>query len=117
MRQPRRSSPRRAAPRMPAPVPLPVTPLDLLAGLAPGVELTTDDTPPGVAGGAPRPRRTSLTVSEAGRMLRAGDGVIRRLIRTEMLRPVPDDAPRDPRHTDEPCRAGVLPRRRDKPGE
>jgi len=92
------------------PRPLPLDPIDLLAGLAPGLELQADDVPAAVDPDAPLPATT--TVAEAGRMIRAGDGTIRRLIRTRVLRPA--ERPAGQTDTD---RAGVLPRTPDKPGE
>ena len=94
--------------------PIPVEPVDLLAGLAPGVDLTADDVPSGLDPDGPSEAR--LTVAEAGRMLRAGDGTIRRLIRTAMLEPATDGG-RGRRPACEPDRAGVLRRSRTRPGE
>jgi len=96
--------------------PLPLTPIDLLAGLGPDVELLADDLPPGVASdtasGGPTPAMT--TVADAGKMLRAGDATIRRLVRTRgVLAGSRDPIPR----AAEPDRAGVVPRTPDKPGE
>jgi hypothetical protein len=97
--------------------PLPLSPIELLAGLGPDVELLADDLPPGIAGtspdGGPTPAMT--TVAEAGKLLRAGDATVRRLVRTRGVLagsrdPIPRAAERD--------RAGVLPRTTpDKPGE
>jgi hypothetical protein len=95
--------------------PLPLTPIDLLAGLGPDVELLADDLPPGIASdanGGASPAMT--TVSDAGKMLRAGDATIRRLVRTRgVLAGSADPIPR----AAEPDRAGVVPRTPDKPGE
>jgi len=104
--------------KSPAGPPIPLTPIDLLAGLGPDVELLADDLPPGIAsesptgGSAPTPAATS--VAEAGKMLRAGDATIRRLVRTRgVLAGSADPIPR----AAEPDRAGVVPRTPDKPGE
>jgi hypothetical protein len=88
-------------------------PVDLLAGLAPGVELTADDLPPGICidDPAPGPSAASITVAEAGRHVRAGEATVRRLIHTKVLRPG------TPARPHEPDRAGVPPRSPDKPGE
>ena len=94
------------------PGPFALEPVDLLAGLAPGLELQADDVPLAVDPDAPLPATT--TVAEAGRMIRAGDGTIRRLIRTRVLRPAERSSARAGAGTD---RAGVLPRTREKPGE
>jgi len=106
----RRRAGRRAGRARAAEPPLPLAPVDLLAGLAPGVELAADDVPAGIA-----PRRTarsaSTTVAEVGRLLRTGDGTIRRLIRTTVVRP------RERRRAAEIDRPGVLPRTRRRPGE
>ena len=113
--RPRRA--RRAAdPPVPLEPPIPLEPVDLLAGLAPGVELHADDLPPGIGAAAPsdQPMPARLTVAEAGKLIRAGDGTVRRLIRTEVLTPADPDGPRPLREVD---RAGVPPRSSDKPGE
>jgi hypothetical protein len=97
-------------------VPIPLEPVDLLAGLAPGVELQVDDLPPGMVEDDPEgSSSTHVTVSDAGRLVRAGEATIRRLIRTPVLRPAEPD-PRRPARTDVD-RAGVPPRTPDKPGE
>jgi hypothetical protein len=90
-----------------------VAPVDLLAGLAPGVELEADDLPPGIGDDeSTGSSRAVITVGEAGRQVRAGDGTIRRMIRGRDI--VPRDG--EPRAGDV-ARAGVLPRTPDKPGE
>ena len=96
------------------PVPLPVTPLDLLAGLGEGVELHADGSldAPDASDDAAAPATT--TVAETGKLLRSGDSTVRRLIRTSVLRPA---APSDEEPALEPERAGVLPRTRERPGE
>ena len=111
---------RTAAPRPRGPKagpPIPLEAVDLLAGLAPGIELQADDAPAGldreVRDGGP----ASLTVAEAGKLVRAGEGTIRRLIRVPELLPRAAGEESD----DEPDvgvdRAGVLPPTRHKPGE
>lgn len=102
--------------KTPAGPPIPLTPIDLLAGLGPDVELLADDLPPGIASesadGGATPAMT--TVGETGKMLRAGDATIRRLLRTRgVLAGSGDPIPR----AVEPDRAGVVPRTPDKPGE
>jgi hypothetical protein len=88
--------------------------VDLLAGLAPDIELTADDLPPGLEpGNVPNgPIPATTTVAETGRLLRSGDSTIRRLIRSAGVRPSDGAGERL-----EPDRAGVLPRTPDKPGE
>ena len=104
--------------RPPAAPPVPLAPVDLLAGLGPDVELHADDLPPGLEPGTvPNgPIPASMTVAEAGRLVRSGEGTIRRLIRSAAIRPDPAAADGDPPAL-EPDRAGVLPRTPDKPGE
>src|SRR5438552_2045984 len=67
--------------------PIPLDPVNLLAGLAPGVELVVDALPPGVAG-AEQTEPVTVTVDEIGRILRCGEPTVRRLIRTAVLRPI-----------------------------
>ena len=94
--------------------PIPLDPIDLLAGLAPGVELEADDLPPDVSpDGSTVPRPAVLTVAEAGKQLRHGDTTIRRLIRTPELQPAPSARGGEV----EVQRAGVVPRTRERPGE
>jgi hypothetical protein len=94
--------------------PIPLDPVELLAGLAPGVELCADDLPPGIdpeLADAATP--ATSTVAEAGRLIRAGDATVRRLIRAPLLTPAEPSA----RRPGEVDRAGVPPRTPDKPGE
>jgi len=94
--------------------PIPLDPVDLLAGLAPGVELQADELPPGIDPDGPNaPTEASVTVADAGRMIRAGEGVVRRLIRTPVLVAGETTTSR----ADDVDRAGVPPRTPDKPGE
>ena len=113
-----RQAPRRSEPPEP---PIPLTALDLLAGLAPGVELHTDDLPAGVdpEGELDAAQAATMTVADAGKMLRCGETAIRRLIRGAVLRPVPTvDGTRVRRSDVEAVqRAGVLPRSSRRPGE
>jgi len=67
--------------------PIPLEPVNLLAGLAPGLELTVDPLPRGVAG-AEETEPVTVTVDEIGRILRCGEATVRRLIRTAVLRPI-----------------------------
>jgi hypothetical protein len=98
------------------PTPLPLEPVDLLAGLAPGVELQADDLPPGIDEETPSdaPLPATMTVAEAGKLIRAGEGTVRRLIRTTVLGAERRPAGHEDAGTD---RAGVLPRTPGKPGE
>ena len=109
----RRGGGRRRRPKTEKTAPLPVAAVDLLAGLAPGVELEADDLPPGIDPDlTDAPTRASMTVAEAGRLIRSGEGTVRRLIRTPLLEPGEGKSPRD-----DVDRAGVPPRTPDKPGE
>jgi len=73
--------------RKPAAPPIPLDPVNLLAGLAPGLELLVDDLPAGVAG-AEETQPMTVTVDEIGRLLRCSEATVRRLIRTAVLRPI-----------------------------
>lgn len=100
-----------------AEAPIPLEPVDLLAGLAPGLELQADDVPAGLDREAPDPGPAWMTVAEAGKLIRSGEATVRRLIRTPELRPLePGEEPEDAAAGD-PERAGVLPPTRGKPGE
>ncbi len=92
--------------------PIPLEPVDLLAGLAPDVALHADELPPGIETDAPQ--AASMTAADAGKLVRAGEGTIRRLIRTRVLEPKPRPAAPDEAEVE---RAGVLPRTPEKPGE
>ena len=93
--------------------PIPLEPVDLLAGLAPGLELQADEVPAALDPDGDAAAATT-SVAEVGKLVRAGEGVVRRLIRTSVLKPT-DGAPgAEPADVD---RAGVLPRTPDKPGE
>jgi hypothetical protein len=111
---------RRRTRRSPEP-PIPLTAVDLLAGLAPGVELHADDVPPGIDpdGELAAAQVATMTVADAGKLLRCGEATIRRLIREAVLRPVPGvDGSRVRRADVEALqRAGVLPRSAKRPGE
>jgi len=99
----------------PGAVPIPLDPVDLLAGLASGVELFADDLPPDVDADAEDDAAVT-SVAEVGKLLRSGDDTVRRLIRTPGLAPrAAADAPGVPEI--EPERAGVVPRTRTRPGE
>jgi hypothetical protein len=92
--------------------PIPLAPVDLLAGLAPGVELCADEVPAVLDAGGDAD--ATCTVAEVGRQLRGGDATVRRLIRSAVLEP---GTPADEAPAGEPERAGVVPRTRDRPGE
>jgi len=111
-----RHKPRARGRRAAQPAPIALEPVDLLAGLAPGVELRADDLPPGIDEETPStvPLPATMSVAEAGRLIRSGEGTVRRLIRTTVLGPEKRPAPREGADTD---RAGVLPRTPGKPGE
>jgi excisionase family DNA binding protein len=103
----RRSDDRRRA----AAPPIPCEPVDLLAGIAPGVELAADEVV--VPGADAEEGAATMTVAEAGKLLRSGDDTVRRLIRNASLRPASPGTSR----TAEVERAGVPPRSRQRPGE
>ena len=95
-----------------SPTPIPLEPVDLLAGLAPGVELHAD----GLLEEEDEAEQVTTTVTEAGRMIRAGEGTVRRVIRTTVLKPA-NAAPTDQTPVEDDDRAGVVPRTRERPGE
>lgn len=76
----------RAEKRQAAP-PIPLDPVNALAGLAPGLELVVDPLPRGVAG-AEETEPVTVSVEEIGRLLRCSEATIRRLIRTAVLKPI-----------------------------
>lgn len=78
-----------AHPEKPEP-PIPLEPVNLLAGLAPGLELAAGVLPEGVAG-ATADTPVTVTVDEIGRLLRCSEATVRRLIRTAVLRPIEVD--------------------------
>jgi excisionase family DNA binding protein len=97
--------------------PIPLKPVSLLAGIAPGLELETDDLPPGIAGNA-EAEPAYVTVDEVGRLLRMNEATIRRLIRTAVIRPVMVDGKiRIPLKQIEAYRSNVHRGTSDKPGE
>jgi hypothetical protein len=97
--------------------PIPLDPVNLLAGIAPGLELIADDLPPGVAGNEDA-EEAMVTVEDLGRMLRLGETTIRRLIRTAVIRPVlVAGEVRIPRSQIEAYQAGLHRSSDDKPGE
>jgi hypothetical protein len=92
-------------------VPIPLEPVELLAGLAPGVVLGADELPAALAAEV-RPVEPTTTVAEVGKLLRGGDTTVRRLIRGQLVTSA--GAPASP---GEPARAGVLRRTPERPGE
>src|SRR5437899_11163734 len=97
--------------------PLPVRAVNLLAGIAPGVDLGAADLPAGVAG-AEAATPATVSVEEVGKMLRCGDATVRRLIKSGVLRPVEERGEVRIRRSEIlALRAGVLPATSDKPGE
>ncbi|MCW5892096.1 MAG: helix-turn-helix domain-containing protein [bacterium] len=97
--------------------PIPLDPVSVLAGIAPGVELTVDPLPAGVAG-ALEDTRVTVSVEEVGRLLRCGEGTVRRLIRTAVLRPVRVDGAIHVRRSDvDTYLKHAASRVRGKPGE
>jgi hypothetical protein len=94
--------------------PIPLDPVELLAGLAPGVELHADDVPAGIDPEQATTTPAATTVAEIGKLVRAGEATVRRLIRTAVLRPASATPSEEPADVE---RAGVLPRTPDKPGE
>ena len=96
-----------------SPTPIPLEPVDLLAGIAPGVELHADGL---LEEDDDEAERVTTTVAEAGRMIRSGEGTVRRLIRTTVLKPT-GATPTDQTPVEDEDRAGVVPRTRERPGE
>ena len=96
--------------------PIPLDPVDLLAGLAPGIDLHADELPPDESDAA-GDGAAVLTVAEVGKMLRSGDDTIRRLIRSPGIEPRAEDAPPADDDELEVVRAGIVPRTRTRPGE
>lgn len=70
--------------------PIPLSPVNVLAGIGSSLELTADPLPAGVAG-VPTEQSASVSVEELGRMLRVDEAAIRKLIRTAVIRPVVQD--------------------------
>lgn len=97
--------------------PIPLDPVSVLAGIAPGVELTVDPLPAGVAG-AVEDTPVTVSVDEVGRLLRCGEATVRRLIRTAVLRPVRVDGAIHVRRSDvDTYLRHATARVRGKPGE
>jgi len=107
---------RRSTTRSRGEAPIPLDPVDLLAGLAPGVELQADDVPSRLADRSGRvpPAPALTTVAETGKLLRTGDATVRQLIRSAAIEPA---LGRRRRRRGERERAGVVPRSRARPGE
>ena len=105
---------RRSTTRSRGEAPIPLEPVDLLAGLAAGVELQADDVPALLAERSGPPAPALTTVAAAGKLLRTGDATVRRLIRSAAIEPTPTRSRRRRRDVD---RAGVVPRSRSRPGE
>jgi len=97
--------------------PIPLDPMSVLAGIAPGLTLEVDPVPAGLAGNdAPEPM--TITVEEVGRLLRCGEPTVRRLIRTAVLKPVMVEGEARVRREDvDAYRNTMLPRSADKPSE
>ena len=97
--------------------PLPLQPVNLLAGIAPGIDLDADDLPAGIAAAEEKTSAT-VTVDEVGKMLRCGDATVRRLIQSGVLRPVKEGGKLRVRRSEVLLlRAGVLPPTSERPGE
>lgn len=97
--------------------PIPLDPVNVLAGIGSGLELHAGPTPPGVAG-ATREDEAYVSVEELGRMLRLGEASIRKLIRTAVIRPVVRDGKiRIPLRDIQAYRASVNRGAPGKPGE
>jgi excisionase family DNA binding protein len=63
--------------------PIPLDPLSLITGIAPGITLEST-----VSKDGSMPAAATLSVDEVGRLLRCSEATVRRLIRTAVLRPV-----------------------------
>ena len=97
--------------------PIPLDPVNVLAGIGSGLELTADPLPAGIAGNETT-EEAYVTVEELGRMLRVGEPSIRKLIRTAVIRPVLQDGKiRIPLRDIEAYRASMERGTPDKPGE
>lgn len=97
--------------------PIPLDPVNVLAGIGSGLELGTDPIPAGIAGAATE-QEAYVSVEELGRMLRLGEASIRKLIRTAVIRPVIDDGKiRIPLKDIQAYRASVSRGAPGKPGE
>jgi excisionase family DNA binding protein len=92
--------------------PIPLDSVNLLAGIAPGLELE-----PTVAGDGPMPSSAPISVDEAGRLLRCSEATVRRLIRTAVLRPVGVGEHHVRRSDVESYRQSLLRRVPGKPGD
>jgi hypothetical protein len=97
--------------------PIPLDPVNVLAGIGAGLELTTDPLPAGIAGAAAE-QEAYVSLAELGRILRLGEASIRKLIRTAVIRPVIDDGKiRIPLKDIQAYRASVSRGSQGKPGE
>jgi Helix-turn-helix domain len=63
--------------------PIPLEPINLITGIAPGITLEGTVSPVGSV-----PAGATVSVDEVGRLLRCSEATVRRLIRTTVLRPV-----------------------------
>lgn len=63
--------------------PIPLDPLSLITGIAPGITLEGT-----VSSDGRVPAGATVSVDEVGRLLRCSEATVRRLIRTAVLRPV-----------------------------
>lgn len=91
--------------------PMALDAVDLLAGLAPGLELETDAVPPGIAD-VEQTEPSVASVNDIGRLLRQLEPTVRRLIRTPGIEPGPDP------DAEEGAMPGpFVPGTPDKPGE
>jgi len=90
--------------------PIPLEPVDLLAGLGPGVELVADEVPEDVPVDGGLEDAAVVTVTEVGKLLRQGEPTVRRLIRTPEIAA---DGKGDPAAYE----ATMVPRSRQRPSE